>query len=249
MSTFFCHFLPPPADSFTTTDLVVVADILRATSVITRALASGITEILPCLEVEEAANLARNTPGALLCGERQGLKPDSFDLGNSPGDYTPMLCHGRKMVMTTTNGTRALIASSSAGMIYTFSFSNIAHTFQAIAHWPGPIHLVGSGTDGQISWEDTLACGVLALWLEKGGRPPGNDSARIAITAAQSEIGWLTPDTVGPQPELVDVLKKGRGGRRVCEIGLEKDIVEVARFNDFAILCQVLKNPLRIVRG
>lgn len=249
MPPFFCHFLPPPADSFTSTDCVVVADILRATSVVTRALASGITEILPCLELDEAISLARATPGSLLCGERQGLKPDGFDLGNSPGDYTQALCQGRKIVMTTTNGTRALIASASAGQIYTFSFSNIWQTFNAISQWPGPVHLVGAGTDGQISWEDTLASGLLADWLAQSGRPAGNDAARIAMATAQSEIGWLQPDAAGPQPKLVEVLKKGRGGRRVCEIGLEKDIVEVARFNDFAILCQVLKNPLRIVRG
>ena len=245
----FCHFLPPSPELFVETDLVVVADILRATSVITRALASGITEILPCLEVEEAVARAGMIPGSLLCGERKGLKPVGFDLGNSPGDYTRENCHGKTMVMTTTNGTRALIASSNAGMIYTFSFGNITRTFEAVRSWPGAIHLVGSGTDGQTSWEDVLACGLLADWLIQRGGQAAYDATMLSISAARNEIGWLSPASVGPQPELVACLKRGRGGRRVCEIGLEKDIVEVARFNEFAILCQVLKDPMRIVRG
>lgn len=243
----YTYLLPPQPDSFAMGDIAVVADILRATSVISTALHAGAGAIYPCLELNEAKALAQNLPNALLCGERQGLMPDGFDLGNSPGDYTRQRCQGRPIVMTTTNGTRALMASASAELVYTFSFGNINTVFEAVKTTQKSIHLVCSGTDGQISWEDTLACGMLANALIEAGHEPGNDATRIAISLFENELWWMNIDAKGPQPGLVRVLKQGRGGRRVCEIGLEKDIIEVARLNDFAILTQMLPAPWRVV--
>jgi 2-phosphosulfolactate phosphatase len=245
----YTHFLPPATGAFGAHEIAVVADILRATSVMSVALHAGVSEIYPCLEVDEAKSLAATIPGALLCGERQGIMPEGFDLGNSPGDYTVELCLGRPMVMTTTNGTRALMACSSAKTVYTLSFGIIAKVFDALKSLDQPIHLVGSGTDGQISWEDSLACGMLAHALIQSGHEPGNDATRIAISLYQNELGWLNVRSVGYQPQLVGVLKRGRGGQRVCEIGLEKDIVEVARLNDFDILTHVIPNPCRVVQS
>lgn len=243
----YTHLLPPQPGTFGSGDIAIVVDILRATSVMTSALHAGAEAIYPCLEIEEAKSLARSLPGSLLCGERQGLMPAGFDLGNSPGDYTKARCKGRPVVMTTTNGTRALIASASAGMVYTVSFGNIGKVMAAVRSAGSAIHLVCSGTDGQISWEDTLACGTLASALGAVGLQPGNDATRIAISLYENELWWLDIAASGPQPALVRVLKQGRGGRRVCEIGLEKDIIEVARLNDFDILTQLIPAPLRVV--
>lgn len=248
----YTHFLPPLPDTFSCDDVAIVIDILRATSVMATALKSGATAIFPCLEVDEAKSLASQTPGALLCGERQGLKPDGFDFGNSPGDYTSKACGARPIVMTTTNGTRALMASSSAGSVYTLSFGNIHRVFQTLvetqADAPGrSIHLVCSGTDGQVSWEDSLAAGMLANALKEAVAEPGNDATRIAISLYENELWWLDMEAAGPQPGLVRVLKQGRGGRRVCEIGLERDIREVARVNDFDVLTQLVPGPWRVV--
>ena len=245
----YTHFLPPVAGTFGSHEIAVVADILRATSVMSVALHSGVSEIFPCLEVEEAKSMAATIPSALLCGERQGIMPEGFDFGNSPGDYTVERCLGRPMVMTTTNGTRALKACSSAKTVYTLSFGNIGKVFDALKSLDQPIHLVGSGTDGQISWEDSLACGMLAHALIQAGHEPGNDATRISIALYRNELGWLNIDARGYQPQLVEVLKLGRGGQRVCEIGLEKDIVEVARLNDFDILTHVIPNPWRVVKA
>lgn len=246
----YTHFLPPAAGVLQSNEIAVVADILRATSVMSAALYAGATEIYPCLELEEARLLAATLPASILCGERQGVMPAGFDLGNSPGDYTPEICQGRPLVMTTTNGTRALMACSSAKIVYTISFGNIARVFHVLKTlFEQPIHLVGSGTDGQISWEDSLACGMLAHALIQAGHEPGNDATRIAISLFLNELGWLNIQAEGYQPQLVRVLKRGRGGQRVCEIGLEKDIVEVARLNDFDILTHVIPNPWRVVQA
>lgn len=243
------HFLPPDRDTFTDADIAVVADILRATSVMTQALHAGVSCIYPCLELDEAVHLAAELPNGLLCGERQGLMPEGFELGNSPGDYTEARCQGRPMVMTTTNGTRALLSTTLAGVIYTLSFSNFRTVFQAVVQQKKNVHLVGSGTDGYISWEDSLACGMMAAHLVRAGFEAGDDSTRIAISLYENELGWLGADTSDYQEKLVEILKKGRGGQRVCAIGLEKDLVEVARANEFDILSEVVKNPLRVIRS
>ncbi|HVQ25786.1 MAG TPA: 2-phosphosulfolactate phosphatase, partial [Planctomycetota bacterium] len=85
----------------------VVIDVLRATSTIARALASGCAGVLPVAELEQAAARARSL-GALLGGERGGLAPSGFDLGNSPRSYDASACAGRLVVLSTTNGSRAI---------------------------------------------------------------------------------------------------------------------------------------------
>src|SRR5437016_9884451 len=104
------HLLPslvPPGGL--TGGVAVVIDVLRATTTIVHALAAGCTVVRPCAEVEEARDLAgRMRAGrVLLGGERGGVAPPGFDLGNSPREYTAKVCKGTTLVLTTTNGTRA----------------------------------------------------------------------------------------------------------------------------------------------
>src|ERR1700730_8781422 len=91
--------------------VAVVIDVLRATTTIVHALAAGCLAVRPCAEVEEARALAGSMRAGrvLLGGERGGLPLPGFDLGNSPRDYTGKVCRGNTLVLTTTNGTRALI--------------------------------------------------------------------------------------------------------------------------------------------
>src|ERR1700728_2643612 len=86
--------------------VAVVIDVLRATTTMIHALAAGCDAIIPCLEIEEAREVASILPAGwtVLAGERQWLPIEGFDLGNSPGDCTPDICSGKTLVMTTTNG-------------------------------------------------------------------------------------------------------------------------------------------------
>src|SRR5438132_1827020 len=87
--------------------LAVVVDVLRASTTIIHALAAGCTDVRPCAETEEARALAGQMRAGrvLLGGERGGVTPPGFDLGNSPREYTPSVCRGCTLVHTTTNGT------------------------------------------------------------------------------------------------------------------------------------------------
>src|SRR3954447_24007137 len=117
MPRVFVHLLPALVEPETLRDqTVVVVDVLRATTTIVHALAAGARAVVPCLEVEEARQRAANLPAgsAVLGGERQGLRIEGFDLGNSPTEYTPERVAGKTVVFTTTNGTRAMLHARGA---------------------------------------------------------------------------------------------------------------------------------------
>lgn len=87
---------------------VIIIDVLRATSVMTTALANGVKAIYPYKDIESVLKNSKLDKNPLLCGERKGLKIEGFDCGNSPLEYPRELVEGRNMYMTTSNGTRAI---------------------------------------------------------------------------------------------------------------------------------------------
>ncbi len=116
----------------------VVFDILRATSSMMNALANGAAGIIPVSEISEAMTMKEKFPETLLAGERHGLRIQKeqtgsidFDFGNSPREFVRDKVEGRKIVMTTTNGTRALNACAHAEIVLIGSFLNL----QSLTDW------------------------------------------------------------------------------------------------------------------
>lgn len=230
--------------------VAVVVDILRATTVMTHALASGAEAIIPCLEIDEACEVAAGLPDgtALLAGERQGVPIEGFDLGNSPQDFTPERCRGKTIVMTTTNGTRAILASTRANRVLIGAFTNLGAVRNALMDEAKPIHIVCAGTDGFVSWEDSMFAGALVRELVKEATIDQiNDAARIASLVWNPSLAdcSLTGSAYG----IEEALCLGRGGQRVKSLGLHQDIFEVSKIDSIAVLPELRKDPLRIVRG
>src|SRR5215472_1253823 len=92
---------------------VIVLDVLRATTTIVEALANGAKAVLPAASSEEALKVAQNfeRKERLLAGERRCVRIPGFDLGNSPLEMSPEIVSGKTIVLSTTNGTPALVAS------------------------------------------------------------------------------------------------------------------------------------------
>jgi len=122
-------FTPADFDALRDRDLsrtvCVVFDVLRATTSMTTALANGAAQVLPVREISQALGLKARHPDALLAGERHGarIRADQtggvdFDLGNSPREFTPERVRGRTIIMSTTNGTRALQACAGAKRVF-----------------------------------------------------------------------------------------------------------------------------------
>jgi 2-phosphosulfolactate phosphatase len=167
----------------------IVFDVLRATSTMMTALANGALRIFPAKEIPEALRLRAEHPGALLAGERDGVRILSaqtggvdFDLGNSPREFTRERVAGREIIMTTTNGTRALQACLGAQRIFPGAWLNLGALAKRLrSEQAARLLVVCAGTYEEAAYEDTLAAGALCdlVWAQF---EPGqiSDSAHIA---------------------------------------------------------------------
>jgi len=193
MTTLEVLFTPAEYDRLGQRDLretvCVVFDVLRATSSMVTALANGAAAIIPTAEISEALQRHQAQPDVLLAGEREGVRITAkltgsipFDLGNSPREFTPDRVKAKTVVMTTTNGTRALRACAGARRVLLGAFLNLNATVDFIAKEnPADLLLVCAGTREEASYEDALGAGAMcdALWPNYEGGAVA-DSARIA---------------------------------------------------------------------
>ncbi len=158
---------------------VVVIDILRATTTMCVALDRGCEEMVAVAKVEEA--LEYRPEGYLLAGEREGHKVEGFDFGNSPQEYDAEKVAGKKIVITTTNGTQALSMSRGAEKVWVSSFYNLRATVDAILAIGLPVVMFCSGWKNRFNLEDTLFAGALVEMLAQGGFEIEDDASRAAL--------------------------------------------------------------------
>ncbi|WP_233200212.1 2-phosphosulfolactate phosphatase [Blastopirellula marina] len=224
--------------------VAVVIDVLRATTTITHALANGAECVVPCQTIEEAQALRTDHPAALLGGERGGKKIPGFDLGNSPAEYSREVVAGKKVLFTTTNGTKAMQACRAADEIWIASFVNLTAVCNRLTEHP-QIHIVCAGTDGEITREDVLLAGAIVDHLSTDAPSPIelNDQAQIATDAWQEAKQGLT------SVSLAERLKMSRGGRNVLRIGLENDIEIAATVDKFELVPRLNPRTWEIRRG
>ena len=220
--------------------VAVVIDVLRATTTIIQALAAGCTAVRPCAEVEEARALAGGMRAGrvLLGGERGGLPLPGFDLGNSPGEYTAAVCRGNTLVLTTTNGTRALLRAAEADRVLLAGFVNFSAVCEQLYPDPRPLHIVCAGTEGEVSLEDTLLAGALVEALCETGAVRLNDSARLA---------WDCFENHGRV--LQGALEVSRGGAHLLNLGFTEDIHTAAQVDQFALVPELRRDPTRVEVG
>jgi 2-phosphosulfolactate phosphatase len=220
--------------------VVVVIDVLRATTTIVHALAHGATQVIPCLEVAEAMQHAITTP-ALRGGERGGKLIPGFDLGNSPQEYNREVVGGKTVLFTTTNGTRAMQRCRLARRVLIGAFVNFSALCRELATEP-QVALVCAGTDGHVTREDTLLAGAIVDDLARAGgdsHREANTSRSPLVLNDQAEIAadsWQTAVRVLTDRPLGIMLRDSRGGRNLIEIGQENDIDIAAQLDKFDIV-------------
>ncbi len=149
----------------------VVIDVLRATSVITTALDNGAREVIPVKTIEEAQSLYATCDNALRCGERNAVKIEGFDLGNSPLEYKKKTVEGKTLILTTTNGTNALNNIKGADEVVLACFRNakaMANHLVGLSHRGSrDIIIVCAGTEGRFSMDDGLCAGMIIELLKQ----------------------------------------------------------------------------------
>lgn len=220
--------------------VAVVIDVLRAATTIISALAAGCVEVIPCAGVEEARARADQMRAGrvLLAGERRGQPLPGFDLGNSPAEYTPRVCKGRSVVLTTTNGTGALLRAAEADRVLVGGFVNFSAVCEQLRLDPRPIHMVCAGYEGEIALEDALLAGALVDCLCEVMEVKLNDGARLA---------WDCFENHGQV--LQGALEISQGGAQLIALGQADDLRAAAVVDQFALVPELRRDPVRIEVG
>lgn len=190
--------------------LVVVVDIFRATSCIVTGLSHGVVAIKPIGSVEETLSLGEQ--GFVMAGERGGEKVEGFDMGNSPFEYMDEDLSGRKVAISTTNGSQAILKSMDADEILVGAFLNLTVTAQYLAKSGKDVVVHCAGWKGAVNIEDTLYAGALIDALQKTHDILG-DSAFIASQLYQAN-----------KHDLLSIAKESSHAHRLAGFGVIKDI-------------------------
>jgi 2-phosphosulfolactate phosphatase len=193
----------------------VVVDVLRATSTICQALASGYGRVLCCAEIAEARALAEAEGPAKLAGERRLEHIEGFDFGNSPSELEGEPA-AETLILTTTNGTQLLVAAAERfEHVYVGSLLNLDAVAAAARESGEDVAVLCAGVLGELALDDAYCAGRIAEAL--GGDPA--DSGRAAILLARSF------------PSALEGLGAGRSAANLRRHGLEADVERCAREN------------------
>ena len=227
--------------------VVIVIDVLRATTTAVAALYAGAKCVVPLLEVGETLDLKRRIleggdsrffpvpkeADLLLGGERQGKRIDGFDLGNSPQEYTSERVAGKTILFSTTNGTKAMHRAALAQVILPACFLNA----EAVARFVSPcdsIHILCAGTDGRMTEEDLYLAGLLVKRIQQNVKTRFQLNAQ-AIAVRETWERLFDEEQVSSQT-LASHLYQSRGGKNLCNIGLKSDIDVAARMDSVPLV-------------
>lgn len=204
---------------------VIVIDVLRATSNMVTGLAHGARGIIPVETVQQAKSLYQ--PGDLLGGERFCKKLAGFDLGNSPFEYMTEEIRDRQILMTTTNGTRAIQKSLKAHTLIACSLLNGRACAEAAANLGRDVILLCSGTQDVFSLEDGLCAGMVADELHRltSGRVELNDFGLAMLSCYRENRGALR-----------EALLECSNGKRLTKLGFAEDIEYCSRTDLYSVV-------------
>ncbi|MDA0196506.1 MAG: 2-phosphosulfolactate phosphatase [Bacteroidetes bacterium] len=215
-----------PADG----KIVVVTDILRATSCMVTALSEGIESITPVSTTTECRELQKL--GYLAAAERNGEQVEGFDLGNSPLSYLENNFTGRKLAMTTTNGTLAINKSKNASELLIGAFLNLSVLSDYLKACHHDLLIVCAGWKGMVSYEDTLFAGALATKLGNSFEI-GCDSAMLSIE-----------QYANTNDDLLSAIKKSSHYKRLHNLKISKDIEFCIDVDRYALIPRLDHNQL-----
>ena len=203
---------------------VVVLDILRATSVIVHALSQGAKEFIPVLSIEEAFEKRKAFPpgSTLLGGEKDTRAIEGFDLGNSPREYLSERIRDKRVILRTTNGTRAFHLISSAREVMVGSFFNLKAVARRCVELDLDLLIFPSGDEGRFSIEDTVCGGMIIDWIIKSGK------RKFVLTDASNGALILFKRF---ENNLVEAFRLSHHGNKLIRLGKEEDLPYCARTN------------------
>ncbi len=204
---------------------VVIVDLLRASSTIITALANGAKSIIPAPTVEEAVKIAKNLEKStyLLCGERNTRIIDGFNLGNSPIEYEKEKIEGKKLILSTTNGTKLFELAKHAKKILIGTTLNASSLVDRMIELDNEWMILCAGRDSQYDESDAIATGLfLSLLYKKKIELELNDASKTSLLIYNSAA-----------ENLRDALKKTDHGKILIDNGFESDIDFISQIDKF----------------
>ena len=205
--------------------IVVVVDILRATSCMTTALANGVQGIIPVASLDECKSYKDN--GFICAAERGGEAVKGFQLDNSPFSYMDEKLKGKTIAVTTTNGTLAITKSLEAEEVLVGSFLNLTSIANYLKSKPNHLVIHCAGWKGQVNTEDTLYAGALISQLLEDYEIDG-DGAQLAHNFYESNSS-----------NLLAVVEASAHAKRLAKFDIIKDIkfcLEIDKYDVIPLL-------------
>ncbi len=199
-------------------DIAVVIDVLRATTTISWALKNGADsiQVFADLELLKESAIKWKAEKRLMLGERGGKKIEGFDLGNSPLSVTKKIVNGKRLFMSTTNGTKSLQKVQNAKHLFAMGLPNRKAVAEKIISLKSEnVLILGSGWEGSYSLEDSLAAGALASYLQKNcdfGINIMNDELQASLALWDF---WKN--------DILKCLKTATHGKRLTSLGDYED--------------------------
>ncbi len=226
-------------------DCAIAIDVLRATTTISTALDAGAEAIQVFSDMEKLMQVSEEwlPEKRLRAGERGGATVAGCDLGNSPLDCTPERVQGRRLFISTTNGTRALQRVQDAPVVLAAALVNRKAVVEYIlAQQPETIWLVGSGWEGSYSLEDTVCAGAIAHSLLTQLNCPleelvGNDEVVGAISLYAQ---W--------KDQLLAMFHQASHGKRLLRLGVVEDLKYCAQTDTLDVL-PIQKEPGVLIKN
>lgn len=243
LDAFLTPFFPDSDGAFEGS-VVAMIDVLRASSTICAAVHNGAKKVIPCETREKAVkiygSLSKET--RFLGGERAGVKPDSFDAGNSPLEYDFEAVEGKSVILTTTNGTKIFQKAKSAEKRIISGFVNLSASLNFIKSTVDgaeseieKIVLMCAGSEGRLSYEDTVCAGALASALVRF-----YPEARLTDTAFAAYELYDRH-----KGEYKSFLKNREHPKKLAELGFEADIDLCLTIDAFPVVPVIEGNEIQ----
>ncbi|MEQ9368194.1 2-phosphosulfolactate phosphatase family protein [Coleofasciculus sp. F4-SAH-05] len=240
----FIYHTPELTPTDTTPDCAIAVDVLRATTTIATALHAGAEAVQAFSDIDRLMQVSEKwlPEKRLRAGERGGSKVSGCDLGNSPLDCTPERVQGRRLFITTTNGTRALQRVQNAPVVLAAAMVNRQTVVQYLLEQkPETVWLVGSGWEGSYSLEDTACAGAIADSLisqtdHSLGDIAGNDEV---VGALALYAQW--------KDKMLEMFHHASHGQRLLRLNGHEDLKYCAQADSLDVL-PIQKEPGVLVR-
>jgi 2-phosphosulfolactate phosphatase len=229
LDVFFTPNQVKPSD--TAGRLVVIVDVLRASTTVATALGNGAKTVIPLEGADEVISRSKEfaRTGVLLAGEQKMLPIAGFDLGNSPQDFTPEVVEGKTILITTTNGTRTLLGVQGARDIVIASYVNftaVLAMMKLAARSNTDIAIICAGEEGSFTLEDAACAGRYVRAIPKRADTVVWNDASSASVLIERKYG----------DNIEKVFKESSHGQALESAGFGDDLTAAAEVDSYPVV-------------